>query len=108
MDDENATGDPAALIEAYYAAGVTDGFPVVPPSDTSIADMLAGADLRGDEVVGQIHGRNARVTADKVALNAVMAGCRRILARRGGGRAEPLPSGLLVPRAREQHGRLGH
>src|SRR5437773_115862 len=76
MDDENATGDPAALIEAYYAAGVTDGFPVVPPSDASIADMLAAADLRGDEVVGEIHGRNARVTADKVALNAVMAGCR--------------------------------
>jgi len=74
MEDVNAAGDPAALIEAYYAAGVTDGFPVVPPSDTSIADMLAGADLRGDEVVGQIHGRNARVTADKVALNAVMAG----------------------------------
>jgi hypothetical protein len=76
MDDVNAAGDPAALIEAYYAAGVTDGFPVVPPSDTSIANMLAGAALRGDEVVGQIHGRNARVTADKVALNAVMAGCR--------------------------------
>src|SRR6266850_2129844 len=59
MDDVNAEGDPAALIEAYYAAGVTDGFPVVPPSDTSIANMLAGADLRGDEVVGQIRGHNA-------------------------------------------------
>src|SRR5882762_4532994 len=68
--------DPAALIEAYYDAGWTDGLPVVPPTEASIADMLKGARLRGDEVLGEIAGRNTVVVADKVAINAVMAGCR--------------------------------
>lgn len=68
--------DPAALIEAYYDAGWTDGLPVVPPSDGSVAAMLASAGLRGDEVVGEIHGRNAMVTAESLAVNAVMAGCK--------------------------------
>jgi hypothetical protein len=68
--------DPAALIEAYYDAGWTDGLPVVPPTEVSIAAMLAGTGLRGDEVVGEIAGRNAVVTAEKLAINAVLAGCR--------------------------------
>src|SRR5437868_9899019 len=68
--------DPGALIEAYYDAGWTDGLPVVPPTDASIADMLKGACLRGDEVLGEIAGRNTVVVADKVAINAVMAGCK--------------------------------
>jgi hypothetical protein len=38
--------------------------------------MLAGAALRGDETLGEIPGRNTVVVADKVAINAVMAGCR--------------------------------
>jgi hypothetical protein len=38
--------------------------------------MLAGAGLRGDEVFGEIPGRNTVVLADKVAINAVLAGCR--------------------------------
>jgi len=37
--------------------------------------MLAAAGLNGAEVVGEITARHVRVTADKVALNAVMAGC---------------------------------
>ena len=38
--------------------------------------MLATAGLRGDEVFGEIPGRNTVVVADKVAVNAVLAGCR--------------------------------
>jgi hypothetical protein len=68
--------DPAALIEAYYAAGHTDGLPVVPPTDKSIADTLAAAGLRGEQVLGEIVSRNTVVTAQKAAINAVMAGCR--------------------------------
>ena len=68
--------DPRELIEAYYSAGWTDGLPVVPPSDASIEEMLAAGGLRGDEVIGEVAGRNTVVVADKVAINAVMAGCR--------------------------------
>ena len=76
MSEVDQATDPAATIEAYYDAGWTDGLPVVPPSDASIGAMLAGARLRTDEIVGEIHGRNAVVTAESLAINAVMAGCR--------------------------------
>jgi len=68
--------DAAALIEAYYEQGWTDGLPVVPPSDASILAMLSAAGLAGHEVLGEIAGRNTEVIADKAAVNAVMAGCR--------------------------------
>ncbi len=55
--------DPARLIEAYYAAGWTDGLPVVPPTEKSIAEMLAGAGLRPEEIIGEIPGRNTVVVA---------------------------------------------
>jgi hypothetical protein len=68
--------DAAGLIEAYFDAGWTDGLPVVPPTDASIAAMLAGAALGGHEVIGEIPSRNTSVRADKLAINAVLAGCR--------------------------------
>jgi hypothetical protein len=68
--------DPAELIEAYFERGWTDGLPVVPPTEKSIAQMLAGAALRGDEVVGEIPERGVVISAEKLAINAVMAGCR--------------------------------
>lgn len=68
--------DAAGLIEAYYERGWTDGLPVVPPTEGSVGDMLAAGGLRGQEVIGEIPDRNARITADKVAINAVLAGCR--------------------------------
>ena len=76
MGELDGAPDVATLIEAYYDAGWTDGLPVMPPTEASIAAMLAGAGLRGDEVVGEIAGRNAVVTAEKLAINAVLAGCR--------------------------------
>ena len=73
--DPSETNDPAALIEAYFAAGYTDGLPVVPPTEKSVADTLAAAGLRGEQVLGEIVSRNTVVRADKAAVNAVMAGC---------------------------------
>ena len=65
----------ANLIEAYYQKGWTDGFPIMPPSDESITKMLSAGGLQHDQVIGEIPTRNIAVTADKVAVNAVMAGC---------------------------------
>ncbi len=69
-------GNPAELFEAYFERGWTDGLPVVPPTEKSIAEMLAGAALRGDEIIGGIAERGVEVSAEKLAINAVMAGCR--------------------------------
>ena len=71
-----ADSDPASLIEAYFERGWTDGLPVVPPTEKSVAEMLAGAGLRRDEILGEIPGRNTVVVAEKVAINAALAGCR--------------------------------
>ena len=74
--DTPEAGNAAALIEAYFAAGYTDGLPVVPPTEKSVADMLAGGGLRADAILGEIPSRNTLVPAEKAAINAVMAGCR--------------------------------
>ena len=68
--------DPAELIEAYFERGWTDGLPVVPPTEKSVASMLAGGGLRADDIIGEIRDRHVVVTAAKLAINAVMAGCR--------------------------------
>ncbi|HKI99228.1 MAG TPA: hypothetical protein VKB51_12210 [bacterium] len=68
--------DAAAWIEYYYARGWSDGLPLVPPTRESVDAMLAAAGLGAHEVLGEIAERNAVLPAEKVAINAVMAGCR--------------------------------
>ncbi len=63
-------------IEMAYDRGWTDGLPVVPPTDARIVRMLAGTSRRPDEVVGAVPPNLASCTVEKVAINAVMAGCR--------------------------------
>ncbi len=75
MKNKCTPQDAADLIEVYYEKGWTDGFPIVPPSEQSVAAMLAAAGLQGDQVVADIPTRNIVITADKVAVNAVLAGC---------------------------------
>ena len=58
--------DPSSLIEAYFERGWTDGLPVVPPTEKSIAEMLAGGALRRDAVLGEIVGRNTVVLAENL------------------------------------------
>jgi len=65
----------AALIELYFEKGWTDGLPVIPPSEASVKAMLTAADRDGNTVVGEVKVRNTQITANKVAINAVMAGC---------------------------------
>jgi hypothetical protein len=67
--------DAVELIELYYQRGWTDGLPVIPPSETSINAMLSQMGLGKDEVVGEIPARNLKITAEKVAINVVLAGC---------------------------------
>ena len=75
MSSASPTLDAQALIELYYEKGWTDGLPVVPPSESSVGAMLEAAGLRGADAIGEIPDRHVRVTADKVAINAVLAGC---------------------------------
>ena len=66
----------ADLVEDYHARGWTDGLPIAPPTPELVEAFLAGAALAPDEVVGSVSSWSASVTAEQVAINAVMAGCR--------------------------------
>src|SRR5215207_9835579 len=68
--------DALAAIDYYFDKGWTDGLPVVPPTEESIREFLRHAGLEPDEVVGSVPARRRVVTAEKLAINAVMAGCR--------------------------------
>jgi hypothetical protein len=63
-------------VEGYFDGGYTDGLPVIPPTVAAVEAALAAAGLTGAEVLGEVPTRNITVTAEKVAINAVMAGCR--------------------------------
>lgn len=62
--------------EAWYDRGVTDGLPVVPPARDRVERMLRGTDRERTELIGEIPPTGGRATVEKIAVNAVMAGCR--------------------------------
>lgn len=67
--------DPVALQEFFHAQGWTDGLPVVPPTAVAVAQMLAAVDGKPKDVVGIIPPAMRAGTLEKLAVNAVMAGC---------------------------------
>jgi hypothetical protein len=58
----------------FYKRGWTDGLPVIPPTEEAVAEMLTGTDLRPDYLLGKLIPRQGKVTVEKIAINAVMAG----------------------------------
>ena len=62
--------------EAMFARGWTDGLPVVAPTVERVAHMLAGTTRAPDEIVAVIPPDLVECTVEKVAINAVLAGCR--------------------------------
>lgn len=63
-------------LELCYANGWTDGLPVIPPTADKVEAMLAAAKLDPQHQLAFIENRQVKVTAEKVAINAVMAGCK--------------------------------
>ena len=67
--------DEADCIEQFHRRGWTDGLPIVPPTRARLERFLAVAGRAGDEVIGTYEMRSRPVTAEKIAINAIMAGC---------------------------------
>jgi hypothetical protein len=59
----------------FYQRGWTDGLPVIPPTEEAVAEMLTGTDLPADTLVEKLEPRQGKATVEKIAVNAVMAGC---------------------------------
>ena len=75
-NDMDTPSDAAGQIEYCYTRGWTDGLPVVPATRPLVDAMLGMGGLRGEDVVAEMPSRKVSVTAEKVAINAVMAGCK--------------------------------
>jgi hypothetical protein len=67
---------PVDPLEDLYARGVTDGLPVVPPTRERVQRALEGAGRPADELIALVPPNYGRATVEKIAINAVMAGCR--------------------------------
>jgi thiol-disulfide isomerase/thioredoxin len=63
-------------IEACYERGWSDGLPVVPPTPLRVLRMLKGTRRAAHEIVGLMPPDLLPCTVEKVAINAVMAGCK--------------------------------
>jgi hypothetical protein len=68
-----ATSDP---VEFCFQQGWTDGLPVVPPTADRVNAMLEAARLAPGKQIAFVEHRSVAITAEKVAINAVMAGCK--------------------------------
>ena len=59
----------------YLERGWSDGLPIIPPTLERVAAMLEGSGLPPDRVLGEIPPNYGAATVEKLAINAVMAGC---------------------------------
>ena len=59
----------------YLERGWGDGLPIVPPTIARVEAMIAAVALEPQGVVGEIPPNWGAATVEKLAINAVMAGC---------------------------------
>ncbi len=62
--------------EAMVARGWSDGLPLVPPTEERVLKMLDGTSRDPQEAIGIVPPDLAPATVEKIAINAVMAGCK--------------------------------
>ena len=67
--------DISTVQELYHSNGWTDGLPIVPPTRDAVEACLEWAMTPPDHLIGIEPVRALAVTAEKLAVNAVMAGC---------------------------------
>ena len=63
------------VMEYYFERGWTDGLPIVPPTVGRVRQFLDYAGRSPSEIVGAEPTKGRVITVEKVAINAVMAGC---------------------------------
>ena len=65
----------AAVQEFFHSHNWTDGLPVVPPTPEAVKDLLEWSKIAPEHLIGIEPVRGRAITAEKLAINAVMAGC---------------------------------
>ena len=62
--------------EAMFERGWSDGLPLVPPTPERVARMLSGTSRDPSDIVAIVPPNLVEASVEKVAINAVMAGCK--------------------------------
>jgi hypothetical protein len=60
----------------FLSEGWSDGFPLVPPTPKTVEQMLTGTRLGREQAIAVVDPGHGIATVEKIAINAVMAGCR--------------------------------
>src|SRR3989475_12225861 len=63
-------------LDEFFDHGVSDGLPVVPPTRARVSRAVVMSGRDGSELVAEVPPNYGRATVEKIAVNAVMAGCR--------------------------------
>ncbi|MES2999570.1 MAG: hypothetical protein V4787_02685 [Pseudomonadota bacterium] len=63
-------------VESFFERGWTDGLPIVLPTRGLVESMMAASGRDRDESLGVIGPKNGQATVEKLAVNAVMGGCK--------------------------------
>lgn len=63
------------LNELFYERGWTDGLPIIPPTEANVRAMLSQSCYPADKILGLMPPAMNPATVEKLAINAVMAGC---------------------------------
>jgi len=76
ISEELVVPDSAEIVSnLFFERGWTDGLPIIPPTEEAVEKMLDAANREPKEVVGIIPPSWGKATVEKIAINAVMAGC---------------------------------
>ena len=68
--------DPVGAVNRLYRErGWTDGLPIVPPTPARVDEMLGAGPLERHAVLGDVEPLGGVASVEKIAVNAVMAGC---------------------------------
>ena len=67
--------DAIEVNELYQRKGWTDGLPIVAPTETRVREFVQAMGLAPADVVGTEPVRRRHISAEKIAIAAVMAGC---------------------------------
>ncbi len=59
----------------FYLRRLTDGLPIIPPTREKVQKFLDYTDRNPDDLIAVLSPRQGKATAEKIAVNAVMAGC---------------------------------
>ncbi|MEE2884215.1 MAG: hypothetical protein VX701_00770 [Chloroflexota bacterium] len=68
--------DHSEALEYYFEQGWTDGLPIVVPTPEKVNEFLEHSSLHASEIIGLEPVKGRVLTAEKIAINAVMAGCK--------------------------------